>query len=72
MCASPLEFRLAVLSVVGVKSVSAALHQHGECDSMHLHAPGAPISRYRSLSCLNYSQGARQLMFRPMCYCIAA
>lgn len=32
MCSSPLDFRLAVLSVVGViESVSAALHQHG-CD----------------------------------------
>lgn len=38
MCSSPLDFRLGVLSVVGVESVSAALHQHGECDSEHLNA----------------------------------
>lgn len=36
MCSSPLDFRLGVLSVVGEESVSAALHQHGECDSEHL------------------------------------
>lgn len=36
MCSSPLDFRLGVLSVAGEESVSAALHQHGECDSEHL------------------------------------
>lgn len=38
MCASPLDFRLGVLSVAGVESVLAALHQHGEYDSEHLDA----------------------------------
>ncbi len=45
MCSSPLDFRLGVLSVVGVESVSAALHQHGECDSEHLNAAASLICR---------------------------
>lgn len=45
MCSSPLDFRLGVLSVVGVESVSAALHQHGECDSEHLNATASPVCR---------------------------
>lgn len=40
MSSLPLDFRLGVPSVVGVESVSAALHQHGECDSEHLDAAG--------------------------------
>lgn len=40
MSSLPLDFRLGVLTVVGVESVSAALHQHGECDCEHLDAAG--------------------------------
>lgn len=45
MCSSPLDFRLGVLTVVGEESVSAALHQHGECDSNHLNLTVSVICR---------------------------
>lgn len=45
MCSSSLDFRLGVLTVVGEESVSAALHQHGECDSDHLNVTVSLICR---------------------------
>lgn len=52
MCSSSLDFRLAALTVVGEESVSAALLQHGECDSDYLNITVYVLSPFNALPLL--------------------
>lgn len=76
MYSLPLDFRLGVLSVVGVESVSAALHQHGECDSEHLNVVIRLICRSQLLDhsviitlIWIFTASLRPVHVLAMCYC---